>query len=74
MTLQAVSKGAETGNWYEGTKESSVDAAEFSAWQKVKDKLTVAVKPKVILRGTRIAVPKKLQERVVNLNLPHEGH
>ena len=72
VTLQAVSKAIETGNWYEGTKESSVDAAEFSAWQKVKDELTVAVNPKVILRGTRIAIPKKLQERVVNL--AHEGH
>ena len=71
-TLQAVSKAIETGNWYEGTKESSVDAVEFSAWQKVKDELTVAVNPKVILRVTRIAVPKKLQERVVNL--AHEGH
>ena len=72
VTLQAVSKAIETGNWYEGTKESSVDAAEFSAWQKEKDELTVVVNPKVILRGTRIAVPKKLQERVVNL--AHEGH
>ena len=72
VTLQAVPKAIETGNWYEGTKESSVDAAEFSAWQKVTDELTVAVNPKVILRGTRIAVPKKLQERVVNL--AHEGH
>ena len=72
MTLQAVSKAMETGNWYEGTNESSVDAAEFSAWQKVKNELTVAVNPKVILRGTRIAVPKMLQERVVNL--AHEGH
>ena len=72
VTLQAVSKAIETGNWYEGTKESSVDAADFSAWQKVKDELTVAVNPKVILRGTRIAIPKKLQERVVNL--AHEGH
>ena len=62
VTLQAVSKAIEKGNRYEATKESSIDAGEFSAWQKVKDELTEAVNPKVILSGTRIAVPKKLQE------------
>ena len=72
VTLQAVSKAIETGNWHEGVKQSGVDTAEFIAWQKVKDELTAGVDPQVILRGTKIAVPKKLQERVVNL--AHEGH
>ena len=72
VTLQAVSKAIATGDWYDGTKQSSVDAADFSTRQKVKDALTVPVNPKVILRGTRKAVPKKLQEPVVNL--AHEGH
>ena len=71
-TLQAVLKAIETGNWYEGAQQSGVDIAVFAAWQKVKDKLTAGVSSQVILCGTRIAVPSKLQECVVNL--AHEGH
>ena len=59
VTLQAVSKAIETGNWYEGTKQSGVDAADFVALQKVKDEITVNVNPLILLRGTGI-------ERVVN--------
>ncbi len=72
VTLQAVLNAIETGNWYEGAQRSGVDIAVFAAWQKVKDELTAGVSPQVILRGTRIAVPSKLQERVVNL--AREGH
>ena len=71
-TLQAVSKAIETGNWYEGSQQSGVDTAVFAAWQKLKNALTVGVNPQVVLRGTRVAVPSKLQQRVVNL--AHEGH
>ena len=71
-TLQAVSKAIETGNWYEGSQQSGVDTAAFAAWQKVKNELTVGVNPQVVLRRTRVAVPSKLQQRVVNL--AHEGH
>jgi Tfp pilus assembly protein PilW len=71
-TLQAVSKAIETGNWQEGPKQSDVDSVAYTAWQKVKEELTVGVTAQIILRGTRIAVPRKLQERVVNL--AHEGH
>ena len=38
----------------------------------MKNELTVCVNPQVVLRGTRVAVPSKLQQRVVNR--PHEGH
>ncbi len=71
-TLQAVLQAIETGNWYEGAQQSGVDIAVFAAWLKVKDELTAGVSPQVILCGTRIAVPSKLQECVVNL--AHEGH
>jgi hypothetical protein len=71
-TLQAVSKAIETGNWQAGPKQSDVDSVAYTAWQKVKDELTVGVTAQIILRGTRIAVLRKLQERVVNL--AHEGH
>ena len=71
-TLQAVSKAIETGNRQEGPKQSDVDSVAYTAWQKVKEELTVGVTAQIILRGTRIAVPRKLQERVVNL--AHEGH
>ena len=71
-TLQAVSKAIETGNWYEGSQQSDVDTAVFAAWEKLKNELTVGVNPQVVLRGTRVAVPSKLQQRVVNL--AHEGH
>ncbi|CAB4012399.1 Transposon Ty3-I Gag-Pol poly [Paramuricea clavata] len=71
-TLQAVSKAIETGNWQEGPKQSDVVSVAYTAWQKVKEELTVGVTAQIILRGTRIAVPRKLQERIVNL--AHEGH
>ena len=71
-TLQAVSKAIETGNWQEGPKQSDVDSIAYTAWLKVKEELTVGVTAQIIIRGTRIAVPGKLQERVVNL--AHEGH
>ena len=67
VTLQAVSKAIETGNWYVETKQSGVDAADFAAWQKVKDEITVGVNPQILLGGTRLAVPKQLQEGVVNI-------
>ena len=74
VTLQAVSKAIETGNWYIGTKQSGVDAADFAAWQKVKDEITVSVNPQILLRGTRLAVPKPLQEGVVNITKErHQG-
>ena len=71
-TLQAVSKAIETGDWYEGSQQSGVDTAVFAAWQKVKNELTVGINPQVVLRGTRVALPSKLQQCVVNL--AHEGH
>ena len=71
-TLQAVSKAIETGYWYEGSQHSGVDTAVFAAWQKLKDELTVGVNPQAVLRGTRVAVPSKLQQRVANLE--HKGH
>ena len=66
-TLQAVSKAIETGDWYEGSQQSGVDTAVFAAWQKVKNELTVGINPQVVLRGTRVALPSKLQQCVVNL-------
>ena len=71
-TLQAVSNAIETGKWYEGSQQSGVDTAVFAAWEKLKNELTVGVNTQVVLRGTRVAVPSKLQQRVVNL--AHEGH
>ena len=72
MTLKAVPKAIVTGTWYEVTKQSGVDAADFAAWKKVKDEITVGVNSQMLLLVTRIAVCKKLQERVVNL--AHESH
>ena len=71
-TLEAVSKAIETGNWQDGPKQSDVDSVAYTVWQKVKEELTVCVTAQIIIRRTRIAVPRKLQERVVNL--AHEGH
>ena len=71
-TLQAVMTAIRTDNWHEGSEQPGIDTADFAAWQKVKDELTASVNPQVILRGTRIAIPKKLQDHVINL--AHEGH
>ncbi len=58
--LTAVREALKTGNWRLAPK----------AYELVCNELTYV--GQVVLRGTRIVVPKKLQRRV--LDLVHEGH
>ena len=71
-TLRAVAEAIEKGNWHYVAKRPCVDTAEFHLLEKVKDELTVSASGNLILRGTRIVIPKSLQDHVVNL--AHEGH
>ena len=48
-TLQAVSKAIETGNWQEGPKQSDVESVAYTAWQKVKEELTLGVTAQIII-------------------------
>ena len=60
------------GSWHHEIRRPCVDAVEFRLLERVKDELTVSASGNLILRGTRIVVPKSLQGHVVNL--AHEGH
>jgi len=71
-TLQAVAEAITKGNWHDAVKSPRVDASDFRLLERVKDELTVSASGNLILRGTRIVIPKSLQEHVVNL--AHEGH
>lgn len=71
-TLQAVSEAVQRGNWHETASRPDVDASTYHLLTKVKDELTVCSTSNIILRGTRIVIPKVMQEHVVKL--AHEGH
>lgn len=71
-TLQAVAEAITKGDWHDAVKRPRVDASDFRLLERVKDELTVSASGNLILRGTRIVIPKSLQEHVVNL--AHEGH
>lgn len=71
-TLQAVTEGIQKGNCHFVVKRPGVDIEEFRLLERVKDELIVTVSGNLILRGTRIVIPKSLQDHVVSL--AHEGH
>ena len=71
-TLQAVAETIVKGSWHHEISRPRVDAVEFRLLERVKDELTVSASGNLVLRGTRIVVPKNLQDHVVNL--AHEGH
>ena len=71
-TLQGVAEAIAKGNWHLVVKRPGVDLTEFRLLERVKDELAVSASGNLILRGTRIVIPKSLQEHVVNL--AHEGH
>ena len=48
------------------------DRAELQLFKRVKDELTVNDQANVILRGSRMVVPKALRERAISI--AHEGH
>ena len=48
------------------------DSAELKLFQQLKDELTVNNQANIILRGSRIVVPKTLRDRAVSI--AHEGH
>ena len=71
-TLKAVAEAIAKGNWHHVVKHRCVDVEEFRLLERVKDELTVSASGNLILRGTRLVIPKSLHEHVVNL--AHEGH
>ena len=71
-TLQAVAEAIQKGNWHYIVKRPGAGTEEFRLLERVKDELTVTASGNLILRGTRIVIPKSLQDHVVSL--AHEGH
>ena len=76
-TLQAVIRAIKTGNWIEESKEISVDQTVFRSMSKLKEELAIVEdenngERKILLRGTRLIIPKSLQAQIIAL--AHEGH
>ncbi|PFX29727.1 Potassium channel subfamily T member 1 [Stylophora pistillata] len=71
-TLQGIAEAIMKGNWHLVVKRPGVNLTEFRLLERVKDELAVSASGNLILHGTRIVIPKSLQEHVVNL--AHEGH
>ena len=65
--LQKVADLVQKGNWY--TVNELEDSESFD---KVKHELTVTNNSRLVLRGQRIVIPKKLQQQAVDI--AHEGH
>ncbi len=71
-TLRAVMDAVRSGRWYNVAKHPTVDPDTFRTYERLKDELTVGTTTQVIIRGTKLVIPKELQRRVVDL--AHEGH
>ena len=73
-TLQAVAGFIHTGRWHDVDKmnDIDVDRTAVRSFGKVKDELKVSNDSSLILRDTRIVLPKALQRRA--LDIAHEGH
>ena len=79
LTLQKLVELIQNGNWYcINTPESldnidpNIDIADLKSFRNVKDELTVDSDSSIILRGSRIVIPRNLREQA--LNIAHEGH
>ena len=71
-TLKAVAEAVVKGNWHHIVKHRCVDVKEFCLIERMKDELAGSASGNLILRRTRLVIPKSLHEHVVNL--VHEGH
>ena len=73
QTLKVVIKALETGKWYEARIEENVPLNSlYSTLQKCRHELSLAHNNSVILKGSRIVVPAKLQQQAINI--AHSGH
>lgn len=70
-TLQAVAGAVMKGSWHHEIGRPSVNAIHFCLLERVKDERTVSDSGNLTLHGTRIVVPKSLEDHLVNL--AHDG-
>ncbi len=70
-TLPAVMDAVRSARWYNVAKHPTVDPDTFRTYERLKDELTFGTTTQVIIRGTKLVIPKE-QRRVVDL--AHEGH
>ena len=70
-TLQAAAGAVMKGSRYHEIGRPSVNVIDFCLLERVKDEHTVSDSGNLFLHGTRIVVPKSLEDHLVNL--AHEG-
>ena len=73
-TLKAVIEAIETGNWETARQHRQVNTTAFEAIRKIRRELSVTESGRLVLRGTRILIPRELQQRAIDLaHLGHQG-
>ena len=70
QTLQAVIHSLKTELWHMPTCVPDEDS--FQIFKSIKSELAFSEEKGVLLRGTQLVIPKKLQQRVIDI--AHEGH
>lgn len=73
-TLQTVIKLVNSGRWYSASDITPENAnlAALHSFKNVKDDLCVNAEQNIILKGTQLVIPAKLQKQIIKL--AHEGH
>ena len=70
-TLQAIMRAIKTDQWHL-PKDPAIDATSFLILKTVRDELSLCEESDVILRGSKIVIPRSLQQKTVEI--AHEGH
>ena len=71
--LTLIMGAIKNNSWHKAQKEVSAhDVDAFMSLKMIKDELSVNSDENVILRDTRLVIPKSLQRQIVNI--AHEGH
>ena len=70
--LQTVPEEIQKGDWHLASKRLSIDTADFSLLEKMKDVFPLNTSGNFIIRRSRVVVPKTLQRQAVEL--AREGH
>ena len=73
MVIQACMTAVTTGNWHHARQQiAPPNQQEFDSYFHIREELTVNAEYGILLRDHRIAIPRELRQRTINI--AHEGH
>lgn len=70
-TLKAVTRALKSGQWCT-PHDFDIDITSFNIFKTVRDELSFSDEHNVLLRSSRIVIPRSLQSRAIDI--AHEGH